>query len=58
MYIEIKRSKKLFWHYVVKAKNGEIMLSSETYFNKGNCVRAARRSAKQLGVPIEIKWLG
>jgi uncharacterized protein YegP (UPF0339 family) len=35
-------SKKLFWYVKLVAKNGQTVLTSETYFNKANAERAAR----------------
>ena len=53
MYIELKRSRsKLFWHYVVKAKNGQTTLTSETYYSKYNAQRAAYHASKKLNIPI------
>lgn len=53
MYIKIKRSKKLFYHVVVKGKNGETVFTSETYFSKGNAHRAALLASKKFDLPIK-----
>lgn len=52
MYIKVKRN-KLLWHYVVLAKNGQVLSTSETYFSKGNAFRAAFKLAKAL--KLEVK---
>ena len=51
MYLEVKR--KLFWYVRVVGKNGEPVLTSETYYSRGNAVRAAKRASKLLKVPIK-----
>lgn len=41
---------KLLYHVVVVANNGEVLLSSETYFSKSNANRAAKKLKAALGV--------
>lgn len=50
MYIKVKKN-KLFWHYIVKAGNGQTLSTSETYYSKSNAVRAAHK----LAIPLRIE---
>ena len=53
MHIELRRSRsKLFWHYVVVADNGQVTLTSETYYSKYNAQRAAYNTSKKLKIRI------
>ena len=52
MYIKLKKG-LLFWHYNVMAKNGKVVLTSETFASKSNAERAAEVAAKAL--KLEIK---
>jgi uncharacterized protein YegP (UPF0339 family) len=52
MEIRLKKG-LLVWHYVVVAKNGEIIATSETYFSKSNAKRAAKRLAGAIGVKVK-----
>ncbi len=51
--IEVQK-KLVFWYLTIVAKNGQTLLVSETYFNRSNCVRAAKNLSKQLNIPYEI----
>ena len=51
MHIELKG--KLLWHVnIVSSRNGQVVLTSETYFSKSNAQRAAKRAAKALKLEI------
>lgn len=52
VHIRLKRSKALLWHYVIQGANGEITLTSETFFSKSNADRAAIKASKDLDIPI------
>ncbi len=45
--------KRLFWSVKLIAKNGETVMTSETYFKGGNANRAALRLSEALGLDIE-----
>ena len=47
-------SRGLHWNRIV-AGNGEIVFSSQVYFSKSNCRRAARRAAAMLDIEWEDK---
>lgn len=49
MDLELKR-KLLFWYLVLKAKNGEIVMVSETYYSRSNALRAYRQVMKSLKI--------
>lgn len=38
--LEVALSKRLFWKIIIFAKNGEPILTSETYYSKSNAGRA------------------
>lgn len=40
--------KLLLWRVKLVAKNGEVLLVSETYYNKGNATRAAKKLEREL----------
>lgn len=42
MKAELKR-KTFLWYVVLKSNNGEVLLTSELYFSKGNASRALKR---------------
>ena len=45
-----------FYHYAVVASNGQVMLTSETYFSRANALRAITDAAAVLGLNwIELK---
>ncbi len=52
MFIKIIKG-KLFYHFNIQAKNNQTVLTSETYYSRGNCLRAAKKAAKAL--KLEIK---
>lgn len=45
-HIEVKRG-TLVWHWRIKAGNGEILATSETYYSRSNAIRAARKIADE-----------
>ena len=48
MKFEIRRSADRQWYFILKARNGEIIATSETYKSKESCkkgIRSVRRSA-------------
>lgn len=49
MKLELKK-KILFWYVVVKGKNGETLLVSETYYSKGNAQRALTKLKKEMKI--------
>ena len=51
--MKIKLRGRIFWHWVLVAKNGEIRATSETYYSKGNAVRAAKKLSEDINVPVE-----
>jgi hypothetical protein len=46
---------KLRWYYNIVAHNGKILNTSQKYWSKSNCVRAAKATATALGATIVIK---
>jgi uncharacterized protein YegP (UPF0339 family) len=44
---------KLVYHYVVLANNGQVVLTSETYFSKSNAKRAANKAAAAFGWDVK-----
>jgi uncharacterized protein YegP (UPF0339 family) len=51
-WVLLKQGRLGRWHVRVVARNGEIVLSSQTYYSKSNANRAARALAAELGWPI------
>lgn len=47
MKIQVKR-KTLFWYVILKGDNGETLMVSETYYSKGNAMRAALRIKQEI----------
>jgi uncharacterized protein YegP (UPF0339 family) len=52
MWILLKQGRLGRWHVRVMAQNGEIQLTSETYYSKSNAERAARLLEEHLGLSI------
>jgi uncharacterized protein YegP (UPF0339 family) len=48
MKVQVYR-KRFFWRVKLVATNGEILMVSETYYNRSNAVRAAQRLRELLG---------
>lgn len=51
MYLKIVKG-KLFYHINLMGENHKIIMASETYYNKGNANRAAKRVAKVMGIEV------
>jgi len=51
MHVELKG--RVLWHVNIVARNGETVLSSETYFSKANALRAANNLSKALKIPFK-----
>lgn len=47
MKIEVYK-KLLLWRVKLVAKNGEVLMHSETYYNRSNADRAAKRLKKEI----------
>lgn len=43
------------WYWRIVSRNGRIVLTSETYFNRGNAVRAARKFGSTAGWEFTLK---
>lgn len=59
MFIECEAAAQFWWR--LKSRNGQIVATSETYDNKGNCKRAAVTLANKQGWRVKDfdgKWLG
>lgn len=52
MHLHLKRN-KVWWHVVVMGGNGEPVFTSETYYSKGNGVRALHKASLALKLPIK-----
>lgn len=56
MIFEIVRSRRRLrqrWHWRIRADNGRILASSETYRDRGDCLAAIRRvQAEAAAAPI------
>lgn len=52
MYVKLKRN-KIFWHYVLKSGNGQVLSTSENYFSKSNAIRAAQKLASIVGAKVK-----
>jgi uncharacterized protein YegP (UPF0339 family) len=52
--MRIKLRGKLIYHWVLVARNGEVLATSETYFSKGNALRAAAKLSRAINVDLEI----
>jgi len=52
MHLHLKRN-KIFWHFVARARNGQVVLTSENYFSRGNALRAAKKAAAAMKVEIK-----
>lgn len=50
-YINVAR-KTLFWYITIRGGNGEVLLTSETYYSKSNAFRAARALSETTGLDI------
>ncbi len=53
MYIKLKG--KVFHHWLLMGKNGEVMATSETYYSRGNCLRAAKKLSRVLDIELVDK---
>lgn len=53
MKIEVFKGDKR-WYYHVKARNGKVLLVSESYFSKGNAKRAAKRLGKANNIEVVV----
>ncbi len=51
-----KPTPSVTWWYRLKSRNGQIMLTSETYDSKSNCKRAAVKFGKKYGIPVKFGW--
>lgn len=51
--MRIKLKGRIFWHWILVAKNGETLASSEVYFSESNARRAAETLSKAIKVPFE-----
>ena len=52
MYVKLKKG-RLFWHWVLRANNGEIVSTSETFFSRSNALRGAGRFCELTNIPLE-----
>lgn len=53
MQIELFRGKhKWFWH--LRARNGQVVLVSESYYSKWNAKRSAKRVADINRIPLKV----
>jgi uncharacterized protein YegP (UPF0339 family) len=50
--MKIKLKGRILWHWILVAKNGEVVATSETYYSKSNAKRAAWELSKAIKVPI------
>ncbi len=50
MRIEIRG--KVLFHWVLLARNGQVLATSETYFSESNAKRAAHTLSKAVGVQV------
>lgn len=44
----------LYWWNRIVGGNGEIVFSSQVYFSKGNCLKAAERASEELGLEVVL----
>ena len=51
-HLELRRG-LLFYHYAIVAANGQVMLTSETYFSRANALRAIKETASAL----DLNWI-
>lgn len=51
MKLVLKRG-LVFWYYKLVARNGQVMMTSEVYFSKGNAKRAADKVSQAIKVPL------
>lgn len=51
MYIKLIRG-KIFWHYVIKKRNHQVIATSETYYSRNNARRAAFKLADELNINV------
>lgn len=51
MKIEVKR-KFIFWYWVLKAANGQVLGTSETYYSYNNAMRAAQTLSRAIKVKV------
>jgi uncharacterized protein YegP (UPF0339 family) len=59
MKIEIRAATQDgYWWWVLKARNGRILATSEIYDSPGNAKRAARKTAKMLKLPVTGPMMG
>jgi uncharacterized protein YegP (UPF0339 family) len=53
MKIEVEKG-LFFWHWRIRARNGEIIASSETYSSKSAAIKTAQKVATSFGVSLDI----
>lgn len=47
MKVELQK-RAIFWYIRLIAKNGEVLMHSETYYNKSNAIRALNKLQKEI----------
>lgn len=55
MHLELRHYTLTETYWIrLKARNGQILMASETYYKKSNAVRAAKRLALLLKLPVRV----
>lgn len=53
MHLKIKRAEDGQYYFILVARNGQTLMTSETYTRKANAMKSAVKIADQMGTHIE-----
>ena len=57
MKLQPKRNILRRWFWRIVGANGEVICKAQSYYSKSNCMRMVRKMQKELGLPIDGRYL-